>query len=132
MTIRARLLPAVLAALLLACMPAAASADPYLPPAGKVWNGLTAGFDAGDFERRTGKHPAIWQHFVAWGGSYQYTIENSRRASARLMYHLGTSKGQNLPERLSPGDIARGEGDRWLVGARPATSRRPARRPTCA
>jgi hypothetical protein len=113
---RARLLPVVLAALLLACTPAAASADAFLPPAGKVWNGLTAGFDAGDFERRTGKHPAVWQHFVAWGGNYQYTIENSRRANARLMYHLSTSKGQNLPESLSPGEIARGKGDRWLVG----------------
>jgi hypothetical protein len=113
---RLRLLPALLAAVLLASMPAAASADPFLPPEGKVWNGLTAGFDAGDFESRTGKHPAIWQHFIAWGGNYQYTITNSRGANARLMYHLSTSKGQNLPERLSPGEIARGAGDGFLVG----------------
>jgi hypothetical protein len=32
------------------------------------------------------------------------------------MLHIGTSKGQNLPERLSPGDIARGQGDGLLVG----------------
>ena len=105
----------ILALLLLACLPAAAAADPFAPPKGKVWNGLTAGFDADDFESRTGKHPAIWQHFIAWGGSYQFTLTNSRNASARLMYHLGTSKGQNLPERLSPGEIARGEGDGFLV-----------------
>ena len=92
-----------------------AGADPYLPPPGKVWNGLTAGFDAEDFQRHAGKHPAVWQHFIAWGGSYQYTIENSRGADARLMYHLSTSKGQNLPERHSPGAIARGAGDGWLV-----------------
>ena len=106
-----------LALALLACLvvPATASADPYLPPPGKVWNGLTAGFDASDFERRAGKHPAIWQHFVAWGGNYQYTIDNSRRAHARLMYHLSTSKGQNLPERFSPGQIARGAGDGFLL-----------------
>jgi hypothetical protein len=110
-----RTLP-VLLALLALLLPATAGADPYAPPKGKVWNGLTAGFDAGDFERRTGKHPAVWQHFVAWGGHYQYTIENSRGADARLMYHLSTSKGQNLPERYSPGEIARGKGDRWLVG----------------
>ena len=96
-------------------LPATASADPYLPPPGKVWSGLTAGFDASDFERRAGKHPAIWQHFVAWGGNYQYTIDNSRRARARLMYHLSTSKGQNLPERFSPGEIARGAGDGLLL-----------------
>src|SRR5829696_5589835 len=96
--------------------PAQAAADPYLPPPGQVWSGLTAGYDASDFEARTGKHPAIWQHFVAWGGSLQYTFDNTRSARARLMYHIGTSKGQDMPERLSPGDITRGEGDRWLVG----------------
>ena len=111
-----RILPILLALIALACLPAAAAADRFLPPAGKVWNGLTGGSDTGDYESRTGKHPAIWQHFIAWGGSYQYTIANSRNAGTRLMYHLGTSKGQNLPERLSPGDIARGAGDGFLVG----------------
>jgi hypothetical protein len=107
--------PVLLALLLLLCLPAAASAEPYTPPPGKVWSGLTAGFEASDFERRTGKHPAVWQHFVAWGGSLGYTFDNTRRAQARLMYHIGTSKGQDMPERLSPGAIARGEGDRWLI-----------------
>ncbi|HTE60003.1 MAG TPA: hypothetical protein VK631_06595, partial [Solirubrobacteraceae bacterium] len=59
--------------------------------------------------------PAVWQHFIAWNGDYQYTIANSRSARTRLMYHLGTSKGQNLPERISPGEIARGAGDGFLV-----------------
>ena len=31
------------------------------------------------------------------------------------MYHLSTSKGQNLPERFSPGEIARGKGDGYLI-----------------
>ena len=31
------------------------------------------------------------------------------------MYHLSTSKGQNLPERFSPGQIARGAGDGFLL-----------------
>ena len=57
-------LPAGAAALLLA-VPAGRAAEPYPPPGGKIWNGLTAGFDAGDFQRRAGKHPAIWQHFIA-------------------------------------------------------------------
>jgi hypothetical protein len=106
-----------LAALLaLVCLPAAAQAAPYLPPKGKVFNGVTAGFDIDDFESRTGKHPAIWQHFIAWGGSYQYTLDNSRNAQARLMYHLSTARGQNMPERYSPGEIARGAGDGFLVG----------------
>ena len=103
-TVRAmRIRLSVLVALVVACwLPAAAAAAPYTPPRGKVWNGLTAGFDAGDFQSRAGKHPAIWQHFIAWGQNYQYTLTNSRNANARLMYHLSTSKGQNLPERFSP------------------------------
>ncbi len=113
---RRRWLPALLSLLVLACLPPAAQAAAYEPPHGKVWNGLTAGFDASEFESRTGKHAAIWQHFIAWGGSYQYTLENSRRANSRLMLHLGTAQGQNLPERLSPGQIARGDGDGFLVG----------------
>jgi hypothetical protein len=32
------------------------------------------------------------------------------------MLHISTAKGQNMPERLSPGDIARGQGDGFLVG----------------
>jgi hypothetical protein len=112
---RARILPTLLTLLALACLPAGATAAPYLPPKGKVWNGVTAGFDVHDFQARTGKHPAIWQHFIAWGGNYQYTLQNSRNASARLMYHLSTSKGQNMPERFSPGEIARGAGDGFLV-----------------
>jgi hypothetical protein len=106
---------AVLTLLAVACLPAAAGAEPYTPPPGKVWNGVTAGFDVGDFESRTGKHPAIWQHFIASGGSYQYTLDNSRRANARLMLHISTSRGQNMPERISPGAIARGDGDGYLV-----------------
>jgi hypothetical protein len=112
---RLRHVTALVVLLALATLPAAASAEPFLPPQGKVWNGLTAGYDAGDFESRTGKHPAVWQHFIAWGGHYQYTITNSRDANARLMYHLSTAKGQNLPERFSPGEIARGKGDGFLV-----------------
>src|SRR5215218_2523208 len=100
----------------LACFPAATAAAPYAPPKGKVFTGVTAGFDVDDFQSHAGKHPAIWQHFIAWGGSYQYTLSNSRGANARVMYHLSTSRGQNLPERFSPGEIARGAGDGFLVG----------------
>ena len=109
-----RLLPILLA--LAALAPASVAAAPYAPPQGKVFTGVTAGFDVDDFQAHVGKHPAIWQHFIAWGGSYQYTLANSRQANARVMYHLSTSRGQNMPERFSPGAIARGAGDGFLVG----------------
>jgi hypothetical protein len=111
---RLRLLAALLLAL--ACLPATASAEPCAPPPGKIWTGVTAGFDIGDYVARTGKHPAIWQHFIAFGGSYQYTLENSRHAGARLMLHLGTAGGQNMRERYSPGELANGAADGFLVG----------------
>src|SRR5215218_2712722 len=87
MLLRRLLLPVVL--VLLAATPAAARANAYAPPGGKVLNGLTAGYDFDDFTRRAGKRPAVWQHFVAFNGSFNYTLENSRKAGARLMYHLG-------------------------------------------
>jgi hypothetical protein len=102
--------------LLLACVPASAHAVAYTPPKGKVWHGVTAGSDIRDFESRTGKHPAIWQHFVGWGTGLEARIDATRRAQARLMYHISTGSGQDLPERISPGEIARGEGDPWLLG----------------
>ena len=101
--------------LLALAAPAAAHGEAFAPPNGKVLNGLTAGYDFDDFTRRAGKAPAVWQHFVAWNGSLGYTVDNTRKVGARLMYHLGTASGQNLPERISPGEIARGKGDAYLI-----------------
>jgi hypothetical protein len=98
---------------LLAARPAAAAT--YLPPAGKVFNGVTAGTTVGDFERRTHKQVAVWQHFVLWGGGFGYAIDDARRIGARVMLHISTAAGQNQPERISPGAIARGQGDDYLL-----------------
>jgi hypothetical protein len=102
-----RSLPAVLAALLLACLPAAAAADPYLPPEGKVWNGLTAGFDTGDFEARAGKHPAIWQHFVAWGDpAVAAGSARKRRDRSVRSQHRARPRDQTCPLRPGPSAVA--------------------------
>jgi hypothetical protein len=110
------LLASLVAALALLAAPAGAGAATYLPPAGKVWHGLTAGSHIGDFERRVGKHPAVWQHFIAWGRSYEYTFQRNRQARSRLMLHLSTAGGQNRRGVISPGAIADGRGDGFLVG----------------
>ena len=110
------LVPIALAASLSLSTAAPATAAPYLPPKGKVFHGVTAGFDVADFRARTGKSPAIWQHFVRWGGSLNYAFDNSHRAGARTMLHISTAKGQNMPGVISPGGIARGDGDGFLVG----------------
>jgi hypothetical protein len=92
-----------------------AAAAQYLPPKGKIWNGLTAGTSARDYVRRTGKQVAVWQHFVLWGGHLQYALDDARSIGARVMLHISTAEGQNQPEVISPGAIARGEGDGYIL-----------------
>ena len=50
-----RLALAVLLTLLIA--PAAQARDAFLPPAGKVFTGVTGTQSVGSFERETGDHP---------------------------------------------------------------------------
>lgn len=110
---RIALVVAVLAAL--PALPAGASAAAFLPPKGKAWHGLTAGSSAEDFQRRTGRRPAVWQHFVLWGTNYSYAFERSASASARLMLHVSTAAAQGAAGRISPGELSRGEGDGHLL-----------------
>jgi hypothetical protein len=104
------------AALFLLCLPALASADPYLPDAGKVFAGVAAGKDLGDFTARTGKRPAIWQQFIQWGGNYHWAIDWPAQANTRVMLHISTAGAQDKPDTISPGQIARGDGDGWALG----------------
>ena len=58
---------AVCAAGLLA--PAAAQANPFLPPGDKVFWGGIGGYDEGnirDFAGQSGKHPAVYGFFIKW------------------------------------------------------------------
>ncbi|HEX8648308.1 MAG TPA: hypothetical protein VF715_15550 [Thermoleophilaceae bacterium] len=102
----------VLAAL---ALPAAAHADPYLPPSGKLFGGVTGGGEIGDFEARTGQHPAVWQHWVQWDGSLRGALDRSEAAGTRAMLHVSTAAQQDQPGRIAPGAIARGAGDAFLL-----------------
>ena len=103
--------------LLAVCLvvPSAAAAKPYTPPPGKVFYGVTDGDSLGDFESRTGKHPAVWQQWIQWGGSFEYAFNRAIGGRTRLMLHLSTAPGQNMAGRISPGAIARGAGDGYLL-----------------
>jgi hypothetical protein len=105
-------LVAIVAAL--ACATSAA-AYPYLPPSGKVFHGVAAGYSVSDFRARTGRAPEIWSHFVVFGGSYGYAIHDDQRVGARLMLAINTAKSQNTSGVISPGQIARGRGDGYLI-----------------
>ena len=106
----------VLLTLLLALAAApAAGAAPYLPPAGKVWHGVASGRSIDDFAARTGRAPAVWQHWIRWGDGFGYALDRSAQAKTRVMLHLSTAAAQHAPGRISPGAIARGDGDAYLL-----------------
>ncbi len=109
----------VAASVLLLCLVLApaqpAFAAVYAPPKGKIWHGVTAGEEVRDFTARTGKAPAVWQTFVRWGAFYEHAFARARSAQARVMLHVSTSEGQGSPGVISPGQIARGGGDSYLL-----------------
>ena len=95
---------------------ASASAAVHAAPGGKIWHGVTAGDDVSDFTARTGRRPAIWQTFVRWDGGHEHAFQRAASARARVMLHVSTAAGQGAPGVITPGAIARGEGDGYLLG----------------
>ena len=103
----------------MACaIPQSAGAVILLPPEGKVFAGVAMGSEIADFTRRTGHAPAVWEQFVSFDRPYQWAIDLADNAGTRLMLALSTAQGQDQPGSISPGDIAAGHGDRWLVALR--------------
>ena len=90
----------------------AALADPYLPPAGKVFQGV-AGQPPGSYQTATGKHPAVYQEFLAWGQWVPGITAVAANAHARLMLMISTRSGSQ--EMINPAQIAAGQGDAWLI-----------------
>ena len=105
-------LAGALGALALA-LPSSAGAAAFLPPAGKAYWGGAGGYSGGDiadFARLSGKRPAVYQFFVGWGASgwLSERLDQAAAQGARAMLSIE-------PEGLSPGQIARGRGDRFLA-----------------
>jgi hypothetical protein len=92
-----------------------ASAAPFAPPSGDVWNSLTGTNPALYYENRVGKHIAVLGNFVRWGGSYEWAIRKANDNRSRPLLHVSTASGQHEPEVISPGAIARGRGDDFLI-----------------
>jgi hypothetical protein len=89
-----------------------AAADAYLPPAGKIFAGV-GGQPLSAYRHAVGKHPAVYQVFAAWDEYLPGIFEAAEQASARLMIHITTASGSR--EMITPGGIARGQGDAWLI-----------------
>jgi hypothetical protein len=103
---------------LLAAGPAASAAT-FLPPAGEIFAGV-AGQPISAYEQAVGKHPPVVQIFAAWGQYLPAIYDEAVQARARLMIHITTAYGPR--EAITPGGIARGQGDAWLLGLGQAAS----------
>lgn len=95
----------------MAVLAPSATAEPYLPPAGKVYAGITAG-NPTSYEQLTGAHAAVFQDFVSWGSKIGWAVDQAQRNSSRLMLALQLANSGKAA--LSPAQIAAGEGDKWL------------------
>jgi hypothetical protein len=100
--------------LLVGCLLGAGNArgQAFLPPRGQIFAGV-AGQPISTYQRAVGKHPAVYQVFSAWGEYLPGIFRDAESAHARLMIHITTASGTT--EMITPGAIARGEGDAWLI-----------------
>jgi hypothetical protein len=107
--------------------PAGARADAFLPPAGQVWTGVAGGLAAESYGTQVG-HPAVFQQFATWGTRNEWFFSRTEAARSRLMIHISTIRQpQGKGEVISPGAIAGGRDDGWLMwlGERIAHRGRP-------
>jgi hypothetical protein len=118
-----RLLPL----LLLLAFPSTAGATSYMPPGHSVFHGGTGGYDTGhihQFARLTGREPSVWQYFFTptWTRPDQRSLNwqegllrRSQEAGARTMFALSTASGGHGGSVVTPGAMARGAGDPYLL-----------------
>ena len=108
---------ALLALLALACaLPASAAGTPYTAPGNKVLWGGQGGYTAAhiaDFERQSGKHPAVFNYFIDWGAQDGWLVarlQEARRLGSNALLSVSTSG-----TGITPRDLAGGEGDNFLL-----------------
>jgi hypothetical protein len=87
--------------------------DAYQPPAGKLFQGV-ADKPVSAYTQTVGKHPAVYQEFVAWGQWLPGITHDAKTNRARLMMMVSTAFGSK--NMVSPHGIATGAGDAWLIG----------------
>ena len=98
-----------------ASAPPSAHATAYTAPGGKVLVGVSGGRSVDGYVRASGKRPAMFQFFVAWGDRFRYAYRRAAQARAGLMVHLSTYNGPGTHERITPRAIALGRGDGYLL-----------------
>ncbi len=101
-----------LACVLLGALPQVSRASLYLPPAGRLYAGITAG-DPQTYEQETDAHAAVFQEFITWGGTVDWALAPAAQNRSRAMLAIQTITPSG-GEVISPGAIARGQSDPWL------------------
>jgi hypothetical protein len=108
-----------LGSLLMLVLPAPAQGAAFLPPGHQVFWGGQGGYraaDIADFERQSGKHPAVFNYFISWRATssdqhwLSIRLDEATRMRARTMLSVSTEG-----TRLTPAKIARGAGDGFLL-----------------
>jgi hypothetical protein len=92
-----------------------ASARTYLPPRHRIYAGLTGGSSITAYQRMVAKHPAVFETFMTWDTPTAWLRRADRAFRSRLALHIGTSTGYGRPGIITPGRIAAGRSDRFLV-----------------
>lgn len=111
---RMALVTSIVAAILLtsALISPRVRADAFLPAPHQVFQGV-AGQPISQYQQATGKHPAVYQVFAAWGEYLPAIFADAAAAQSRLMIHIQTASGPR--EMITPAAIAHGNGDGWLI-----------------
>ena len=117
------LVPIAIAICAVLALPAAAAAgltrhDAFLPPHHGIFHGVTDTDSVHDFHvfnHRVGAHSALLQSFGRWGGRHLGAgLHRWRVTHTRGVLSLSTAPGGE-PEAISPRQIARGLGDRYIL-----------------
>ncbi len=109
---------AVACVFLLGASAAQAKHPRYTPPHGRIFHGVSdTGFakDFRVFNRRAGAHSALLESFGRWDGEHFLGgLHRWRKTHTRGVFSLSTAPGGE-PELISPGRIARGRGDDYIL-----------------
>jgi len=85
----------------------------FAPPPGEVFQGV-ADKPVSAYVGSVGKHPAVYQEFVAWGQWLPTITADASANRARLEMMVSTAFGAR--NMITPAAIAAGAGDEWLIG----------------
>ncbi len=89
-----------------------------LPPKGKVFFGVTDTGEASGFESfadAVDAHPAVVETYHPYGNSIHISLPRWEQIHARPLPHISTAAGDDRHEVITPKEIARAQGDDYLL-----------------